>query len=268
MTDKTVGFIGLGNLGAACAANLVDRGYAVRVWNRTASKADALVERGAERAETPADVITPGGIVISLVWDDKAVDDVVTSGQFLDRLGPGGVHVSMSTISPESARRIATLHDEHGASYVEAPIFGRPQAALDRGLWIPIAGPAAAKARVKTILDDLGAKGVFDFGERIGAAVMVKLAGNFLIVSQARAFDEAVAVARANDVDPKPLLEMLTSTLFNSPLQQFYGKRIIDGAQPMRGGIPEKDIGLMRDAADKRDVPTPLADELAKIVKA
>src|SRR5580698_1780813 len=96
---ESVGFIGLGLLGMPMAANLVDAGVALRVYNRTPSKADPLVARGAVRAATPADAIEPGGIVVSCVWDSESVAELVNES-FLDRLGPGGVHVSMTTIAP------------------------------------------------------------------------------------------------------------------------------------------------------------------------
>src|ERR1700744_4267884 len=131
---EAIGFIGLGTLGLPMAANLVERGHALRVYNRTAEKAAPLVARGAVVAARPADVVTPGGVVASVVWDDAALESIVTSAGFLERLGAGGVHVSMSTVLPATARRLAALHARHGATYLEAPVFGRPEAAVARRL--------------------------------------------------------------------------------------------------------------------------------------
>jgi 3-hydroxyisobutyrate dehydrogenase-like beta-hydroxyacid dehydrogenase len=264
---ETIGFLGLGDLGAPVAANLLDAGYGLRVWNRTASKADALVARGAERATRPADAASPGGIVVSLLWDDASVERVVASDDFLARLAPGGVHVSMSTITPEASKRLAAQHAAHGASFVEAPIFGRPEAAVAKQLWIPFAGPAAARDRVRPLLAAMGAQGVFDFGEPIGAATMVKLVGNFLIISAARSLGEGLGIAAASGYDVKATIDMLTQTLFNAPIYQAYGRMIAAGAAAANpSAIPEKDLGLFRDTARLAGAPTPISDLLLEIV--
>jgi 3-hydroxyisobutyrate dehydrogenase-like beta-hydroxyacid dehydrogenase len=260
-STETIGFIGLGALGLPMAANLLQSGYALRVYNRTASKADSLVAQGAILAAQPADTITPGGVVASIVFDDAAVESIVMSEGFLDRLGEGGIHLVMSTILPETAKRLADLHAQHGCTYVEAPIFGRPEAAVARGLWIPIAGPASAKDRVRPLLEAMGGKGIFDFGETVGAANVVKLVGNFLFGSAGYSMYEALRMAEANGVDPRAVIAMLTSTLLNSPIYQAYGKRIAEGAFEFSSSpIPFKDIGLFRATAQQVDSPTPIAN--------
>jgi len=265
---ETIGFIGLGDLGAPVAGNLLDAGYGLRVWNRTASKADALVARGAERAARPADAASPGGIVVSLLWDDASVESVVASDDFLAQLAPGGVHVSMSTVMPEASKRLAALHAAHGSEFVEAPIFGRPEAAKAKQLWIPFAGPQAARERVKPLLEAMGAQGVFDFGEQVGAATMVKLVGNFLIISAARSISEGLGIAAASGFDPKATIDMLTQTLFNAPIYQAYGRMIAAGAAAAsQSDIPEKDLGLFRRTAALAGAPTPISDLLLQIVR-
>jgi 3-hydroxyisobutyrate dehydrogenase-like beta-hydroxyacid dehydrogenase len=266
--DETIGFIGLGQLGLPIANNLLDRGRTLRVYNRTQSKAEPLVTRGAHLAPRPVDTVTPGGVVVSVLWDDVALESVVTSDGFLERLGPGGVHVSMSTVLPETARRLAAMHEERGSLYVEAPIFGRPEAAVARQLWIPIAGAPPGKSRVRPLLEAMGAQSVFDFGDAVGAATMVKLLGNFLIVSAARSMAEVLAIADRGGVDPRAVVEMLTTTLFACPIYQGYGKRLAEGTPPMRGGIPEKDVGLLRRTAEQVGVSTPIANQLFELVRA
>ncbi len=266
--NETIGFIGSGSLGLPMATNLLARGFALRVYNRTADKAAPLVARGAEVAARPADVAARGGVVVSVVWDDAALESIATSDGFLERLGPGGLHVSSSTVSPDTAARLADLHARHGVAYVDAPIFGRPEAVVARQLVVPMSGAPAAKARARPVLEGLGASHLFDFGERAGAAVLVKLIGNFLIVSASRSMTEGIAVARESGVDPALVIEMLTTTLFAAPIFQSHGKRLIDGAPPLRGGIPEKDISLILGAAHRAGVAMPIACELLDLVKA
>src|SRR5262245_53043020 len=142
--SETIGFIGLGRLGLPMANNLVERGYVLRVHNRSGEKAAPLVARGAVGAAAPAASRGAAGVSVAVVWDDAALSSIVESDGFLQRL-VGGVHVSCSTVSPEGARRVAALHEHHGVAYVDAPIFGRPEAAVARQLLAPISGASTAK---------------------------------------------------------------------------------------------------------------------------
>src|SRR5712675_82782 len=118
---ETIGFIGLGNMGLAMATNLLKAGYGLRVYNRTAAKAHPLLEQGATLARSPAEAAAPGGIVVTMVSDDRALEEVTLGANgLLDRLGDG-IHLSMSTIAPRTARRLAGFHRERGAGYVGSP---------------------------------------------------------------------------------------------------------------------------------------------------
>src|SRR5947209_8830560 len=256
--SEMIGFIGLGHLGLPMATNLLNAGYALRVYNRTASKAEALVVQGAHLASRPVDTVTSGGIVASIVWDGAALESVVMSDGFLERLGPGGVHVAMSTVLPQTSRKLAAIHAQYGCVYVAAPIFGRPEAAVARNLWIPFAGPQQAKERVRPLLQAMGGQGIFDFGEEVGAATLVKLVGNFLIVSAGYSLREALSMAEKNGVDPKAVVDMLTRTLFPAPIYQSYGKRIAEKTVPFtQNAIPLKDVGLFTTTAQQVESTAP-----------
>lgn len=262
---QTVGFIGLGALGAPVATNLLDSGYALRVHNRTRSKADPLIARGAVWTDSPAAAAAGADVVITLLWDDASVEAVVNDAGFLEALGDG-VHVSMSTISSESTRRVAVLHANAGSDLVSAPIFGIPAAAQERALWVPVAGPADARARVRPVLEALGAKGVFEFGDDPGAAVTVKIAGNFLIVSAAESLAQALSMARAEGVDAREIVDMLTSTLFPTPVYENNGRALAGGRNLMRESkIAMKDIGLFTDVANRVGSETEIAEALKSL---
>jgi 3-hydroxyisobutyrate dehydrogenase-like beta-hydroxyacid dehydrogenase len=260
---ETIGFIGLGRLGSPIAANLLEAGYELSVHNRTAAKADALVARGAKRADRAADAVTPGGIVVTLLWDDASVEKMVTSDDFLTRLGPDGIHVSMSTISPEGSRSLAALHARHGSVFVEAPIFGRPEAAEAKKLWIVCAGPQDAKDRVRPLFDAMGAQGIFDSGETIGAAAIVKLIGNFLIISAGSSLAEGLSLAGKTGLDPHAVIDMLTATLFPAPTYQTYGRAVAAGTATIGySPIMAKDLGLFKSAAQAVASPTVMSSLL------
>ena len=149
----------------------------------------------------------------------------------------------------ESAPRVA----EHDVGFVEAPVFGRPEAAAAKQLAIPYAGSAHAKERAKPYLAALGASHVFDLGETFGAALATKLAGNFMIISAARTFAEALEMAEHAGADPALVVAMMRATLFSSPIYKSYGQRLVDRQPSFVSKIPAKDLGLFVATAKARD---------------
>jgi 3-hydroxyisobutyrate dehydrogenase-like beta-hydroxyacid dehydrogenase len=265
ITKDSVGFLGLGRLGAPIALNLLTSGVRLAVWNRTPRKAEPLVLAGATLASTPTEAIARGGVVFTILWDDASLEEVVQSPGFLEALGPRGVHVSMTTVTPSAARRMAALHAEHGSAYVEAPIFGIPAHAVARALTLCVAGPASAKERVRPLFEAMGAERIVDFGEQIGAGTATKLVGNFLIISGFVALAEAFEVLRASGLDPRPALEMLTTTLVATPGNQRYANALLSGQVPT-SAIPGKDIGLFRRFAEAAQAPAPLSERMQEIL--
>jgi 3-hydroxyisobutyrate dehydrogenase-like beta-hydroxyacid dehydrogenase len=123
-----IGFLGLGNMGAAMAANLLRAGHAVTGYNRTFDKVEALVADGALPARTVAEACR-GDVVVSMLANDDAVEAVAFGADgLLANLGEGSVHVSCSTISVALAQRLIAAHADAGQRFVAAPVFGRPEA--------------------------------------------------------------------------------------------------------------------------------------------
>jgi 3-hydroxyisobutyrate dehydrogenase-like beta-hydroxyacid dehydrogenase len=259
---ETIGFVGLGRMGEPMARNLLQAGYALNVYNRTAAKASALVEQGARLASQPGDAVASDGIVISIVANDEALERVTLGqGGIAEKLGENGVHLSMSTVSPETSRKLAAHHEQKGAMYVAAPVFGRPDAAAAKKLWTTLSGPDKAKDRVRTVVEALG-QGVFDFGEDPGAANVVKLAGNFLIVSALEAMAEAFTLAEKNGIDRDSVASMMGQTIFSCPIYQNYGKAIASQTYEPAGfklALGLKDVSLVLQAATASGTPMPLA---------
>ncbi|NNM86360.1 MAG: NAD(P)-dependent oxidoreductase [Phycisphaerales bacterium] len=257
-----IGFIGLGRMGAAMAQNLLRQRVAMRVFNRTAAKAEPLVAAGAASAKTPEDAVTTGGVVITMLADDAAVQEAAFGpGGFGPRLGKGGVHVSMSTIAPTTAQRLADLHANHGSIYLAAPVFGRPDAAAAANLRICLSGNAAAKKRVHPLLNHLG-QAVLDFGDSPTAAHVVKLCGNFMIAAAVEAMAEAFTLLEKAGVNKPAAASFLCDQLFASPIYRNYGRLIADVHHndvlfELILGL--KDLRLVRQTADTMHTPMPLA---------
>ena len=231
--SENVGFIGLGLLGLPMATNLAAAGYQLTVYNRTAAKAAPLVARGATLANAAIDVAKPGGVVVSSLWDGPVVESIVTN-ELLDRL-KGGLHISTTTMLPATSRELAARHADHGVGFVEAPVFGRPEAAAAKQLAIPYAG----------------------------AALATKLAGNFMLITAARTFGEALEMAEHAGADRKLVVEMLTSTLFSAPVYKTYGQRLVERQPSFVSQIPAKDLGLFVATAKGK---TPIADLLRTLL--
>lgn len=265
MHDSSVTFIGLGAMGAPMASSVLRSGVALTVYNRSRERAAPLAAAGAKVADSAAAAVAPGGVVITMLANDAALLDVTLGDAgFADRLGAGGLHISMSTVSPETSRHLAAEHAKRGSLWLSAPVFGRPEAAAAQKLWICQSGAADAKARAKPLLEAMG-QAIHDFGDEPGAANVVKLSGNFLILSAVEAMAEALTLAEKSGIDRQALAGFLGQTVFNCPIYQNYGRILASQTYEPAGFKLElgmKDVRLVRDAAESATVPMPLADLL------
>jgi 3-hydroxyisobutyrate dehydrogenase-like beta-hydroxyacid dehydrogenase len=256
-----VGFIGLGRMGAGMAANLVQAGHEVTVYNRTPSKVRALVERGARAAARVVDACQ-GDAVITMLADDSAVEGVVFGDEGVIRsLSKGAIHISMSTISVALSERLAAAHTDAGQRFVAAPVFGRPEAAAAAKLFIVAAGAPDALDTCSPLFEAMGQK-TFSVGNEPPAANLVKLSGNFLIASVIEALGEAMALVGKAGIDRHRYVDLLTSTIFPAPVYKTYGQLIANQQfEPAAFAAPlgHKDIRLTLAAAEALRVPMPFA---------
>ena len=259
-----VGFIGLGHMGAGMAGNLLRAGHEVTVYNRTPGKERALVEQGAHTAGLVADACQ-GEAVMTMLADDGAVEGVVFGDQgVIGSLGPGAIHLSMSTISVALSETLAAAHAKAGQRFVAAPVFGRPDVAAAGKLFIVAAGAPDAVTACSPLFEALGQK-TFSVGDEPQAANLVKLSGNFLLASVIEALGEAMALVGKAGIDRRQYLELLTSTLFTAPVYKTYGSLIAEEKfEPAGFAAPlgYKDIRLTLAAADSLRVPMPVASLL------
>ena len=258
--SRPIAFVGMGAMGKPMAENLLGAGFDVSVFNRTPERAEALAQLGARVARSPADAVSPGGVLITMLSDDASVRDVA-GDETAAAMGSGGIHLSMSTIAPRTSRELAAHHGRFGVAYVAAPVFGRPEAAAAMKLWIACSGPATAKEAVRAVLEALG-QGIFDFGEDPGAAHAAKLAGNLMIQSAVESLAEALALCEKQGVAPRAFYEMITSTLFPVPVVQGYGKSMVEGTFEPAGfkvALALKDERLVVNAGAEGGIALPLA---------
>src|SRR5476651_652412 len=223
---KKIGFIGLGNMGLPMAQNLIKAGYHLQVYNRTAGKSDAMEKGLFTFCKTPAEAAANVKFLVSMLSEDEILKEAVCGRDGVLKTFPkGAIHISMSTISPETSEELLAQHKAAGNTYIACPVFGRPEAAAAKKLFVCTSGNAETKAAARPILDALG-QGVYDFGEAVGAANVLKVAGNFMIIASLELMAEAFTLAEKSGLDRKQVAEFFGSTIFNAPIYQNYGKLI------------------------------------------
>ncbi|HVL49522.1 MAG TPA: NAD(P)-dependent oxidoreductase [Candidatus Thermoplasmatota archaeon] len=260
-----VGVIGAGRMGTPFAENLLSQGHEVVVHTRTPAKARGLEGLGARLAASPREAASPGGMVVTFVPDDAAVETVSRGpGGVIAGLGPGGVHVVASTIAPETARRLAIEHRSAGVGYVAAPVLGRPDAVAARRVWFLVSGETLGRARARDLLAPY-AREVYDVGDEPGAANVLKLAANFLLATSLEAMAEAFTLAEKEGVPREEAADLLGRTIFASPVLSAYGRMIADHAYGEGGFATRlglKDVKLVLESAEAAAAPMPLANLL------
>lgn len=256
-----VGFIGMGRMGRGMAACLARAGHRVRVWNRSPDGARGI--DGVRPVASAAEAFS-GEAVITMLADDAALEAVIVAGGLLDRPERPGVHIGMSTVSVALAGRLAASHERAGVAYVSAPVFGRPDVAEAGKLNIVAAGDAGVLDRVAPLFTAMGAK-TWRFGREPERANAVKLAGNFMLVAAIEAMGEACALTEGHGVAGADFLDLMTNTLFASPVYKGYGASIAQSRyEPPGFGLKlgAKDVGLVLQAAGTAGVPMPFASVL------
>lgn len=265
-----IGFIGLGNLGLAIAENLLST-QKLHVYNRTKLKAEPLVNKGAILCNSIKEVAEQCDILFSIVSDDAAVK-AITSGNegIITHLKKGGIHVSLSTILPETSIELAELHQQKGSVYLAGPVMGRPDVAKARKINFLVSGDSVSIQKIKPLLHEAGGAGVWEFGDNAGAANIAKLCSNFLIMSAMEAMAEGINLANKSGIDARQWMHMLTQTLFNSPAYINYSRIILDEAfSPVMFStkLGLKDMNLVLHQAEKNNVQMPTGKQVQALLK-
>jgi 3-hydroxyisobutyrate dehydrogenase len=256
--NESIGFIGLGIMGAGMATNLLRAGYNLTVWNRTPSKMGALMEAGAAGASGPAEVAANSTILITCVSDTPDVADVVLGrGGIIEAIRPGTLLIDCSTISPKMTRDIAEQLAAKGATMLDAPVSGGSEGAAKGTLSIMVGGDAADFERAQPVLAAMG-KTITHVGPQ-GAGQMVKLVNQILVVGTMQAVAEALLFADAGGLDLEKTLAAVSGGAAGSWMLSNRGPQVI--ARDWRPGftidLQQKDLRLVLEAADQLGAPVP-----------
>lgn len=261
-----VAFIGLGNMGSGMARRLLESGFELVVYNRTAEKAKELVAAGAILAKTPGEAVASADVLITMVNDDQALEAVLRGENgALNRLAPGSTHLSMSTISDALAERLAGEHLERQVAFVGAPVFGRPPAAAAGKLFVMAGGDEKSIQRCDDIFKALAQK-VVVVGPRASQAHLAKVMGNFMLFSAIEALAESIANVRAAGMSERMFLDAMTSTIFSSPFYANYGNMMVEQSYPTQQAVSFhlalKDVRLALDSSARNRAVLPTAELL------
>ena len=255
---KTISYLGLGTMGSGMASNLLKAGYQLTVWNRSIEKCKPFARKGARVADTPADAARDVDLVIYMLSNDQAVEEVVFGAKgILGGIKEGQIAMDMSTVLPAMSLREQEAYAKRGVDFLDAPVFGSKQEAADAKLWIMAAGNKAIFEKVKPVLEKLG-QTVHYFGKN-GNAVAMKLVGNLMVALELEALSEGLVLARKAGLDLNTVLEVVKVADFRSPLLVGNGQNILkrDFSTSFALELMLKDAGLIERFAATLQSPIP-----------
>jgi 3-hydroxyisobutyrate dehydrogenase-like beta-hydroxyacid dehydrogenase len=251
-----VAFLGLGQMGSVMAKNLISKGWPTTVWNRTASRADPLVELGAETAPTPQQAVQGAEVVITSLMDDHSIRELLHSDEgLLAGLQPGATHLCVTTISPALADELAATHEGHGSRYVSGPVVGRPPQAEAGQLRSFLSGHPEGIPPARQVAETYSASVRVVKGPA-SAANVAKLCVNYSALSIIEMIGEVYTFAEKSGVEPEVVNEFYQA-VFAHPALKEYANMILgrdfhsNVGFTLRGG--HKDLNLMLEHADQSE---------------
>jgi len=265
MSDERIGFLGLGTMGAAMAANLSRGGFRVSAWNRTPGRAPELDELGVERADTPADVARATDAVVICVSDTPDVEAVLFGpGGLAEGARSGQLVIDCSTISPAATRDFAARLAEGGIALVDAPVSGGSEGAEKGTLTIFCGGEEAAVERARPILAAMGRTithvGPSGSGQAVKAVNQVILAGTYVGVA------EGIVLAMKAGLDVRQVVDALGGGAAQSWVLANRSERMRVNDYPLgfKVALHRKDLGIALEMARDMGAELPVAEMAAE----
>jgi len=268
---EIVGFIGLGVMGRPMALNLIKGGYQLVVHSRSRPPVDALVDAGATRAESPADVARQATVVITMLPDTPDVERVLDGPDgVLSALAPNALVIDMSSISPDATRRLAARVASKGGTMLDAPVSGGEIGAKSASLSIMVGGTQAAFERARPVFACMGHADRITYIGESGAGQICKVCNQMAIGGALAAVGEAFAIARAADVDPSCVRQALLGGFAASRVLEVHGERLLTSnfVPGFRAALYQKDLRIAREVAGALGVPTRATAVVADLVDA
>ncbi|MGB5958838.1 NAD(P)-dependent oxidoreductase [Pseudomonas sp.] len=261
-----IGFVGVGSMARAMIPLLLQAGYRVSAWNRSA---DAVSGLGPVRVLPSASAALQAPVVISMLADDNAVREVLLAPGVLEGAVKGCIHIVMSTLSPALIEQLTGQHQALGLGLIAAPVFGIPAVAARGELNILAAGDPAAIEQVQPVLDVLG-KRTWRLGEQPVHGCIAKIAGNMMISQAIEALAEASHLTERYGLSASAFIDVVTQTVFACPSYQRYGRNIVNGdyVPGFKLALGLKDVDLALNAGQVQGLSLPAAHVVRSRMKA
>ena len=266
---ETVGFIGLGVMGAPMAGNLVEAGHPLVVHSRSPEPVEALAEAGAETAPSPREVAERSDVVITMLPDSPAVESVVLGEDgVLAGASEGDLLIDMSTIHPTVSVAIAQAASERGVAALDAPVSGGDVGAQQGTLSIMVGGEAADFERARPLFEVLG-KTIVHVGEA-GAGQVVKACNQVVVAVTIAAVSEALVLGSKAGVDPEQILDVLGGGLAANKVMEMRRRNLLehDFTPGFRIDLHHKDLNIALESGDAYGVPLPVTGLVQQYMRA
>lgn len=260
----TVGFAGTGLMGSPMAKNIIRHGYSLFVWNRTPEKYEEHLRLGAKPAVTPKDLMEKSDVVICMLANPSATEDVVLGRDrwkgsgIADGLSKGKIVIDMSTNLPSVVRKIAEVIRENGGEFIDAPVIGSVKQATDGDLVILAAGKAEVVNKVRPILATMGRK-IWYIGDT-GMGCCMKIAMNLHLHIIMGAFAESMTFGTKVGLDPRLMVDILNNSIFKTCVTEMKGRKVIEGdwTPTFTVELAAKDVHLAVEVAREVGASVPL----------
>jgi 3-hydroxyisobutyrate dehydrogenase len=252
-----------GTMGLPMARHIAEAGMEVRAWNRSPEKAEPLAEDGVAVTDTAADAATGAAVILTIVSDADAVITTMEGADgALAGADDGTVWLQMSTIGIEGTERCATLADEQGLVFVDAPVVGTKKPAEEGKLTVLASGPDEARERCEPIFDAVAQKSLW-LGDA-GTGTRMKLVINSWLLSLVEGLAETIAFAEGIDIDPSQFLEAISGGPIDNPYAQMKGQMMVERSfEPsFKLELAAKDARLVLEAMERHDLELPMLEAI------
>jgi 2-hydroxy-3-oxopropionate reductase len=266
--SETIGFIGLGVMGAPMARNLLEAGHEVVAWNRSPEPLAALVEAGAREAESAAAAASEADLVISILKDDPVVREVLGGPDgAIASARPGAVVVDMSTVSPALARELAEEAAALGVGFLDAPVSGGDVGARDGTLSIMVGGEAADLEKARPAFEVLGSR-VTHVGAA-GAGQVAKACNQVMVAVIFAGLSEALVLGSKLGADPATILDAISGGMAGNRIMEVRRHNFLDHdfAPGFKIDLHHKDLEIALSAGGEVDAPLPLTSEVQQMFR-
>ena len=263
---KKIGFIGIGLMGFPMAKNILKSGYKLKVFNRSLVKAEPLKDFGAEISKTVSELVKDSEIIITMLTDDKAVDEVMGSSHFLDNLKPGSTVIDMSSTKPITAEKHGKNLGLKKIDYLDAPVSGGTIGAEEGSLAIMIGGDQKVFNKAEDLLKTMGNPTLVG---PVGSGQVAKLANQIVVGLTIGAVAEAVTLCEKAGADPIKMISALSGGWADSKVLQTHGKRMIDKDFSPKGKTSThlKDMNNILECANNFNTHLPISNLVKEMYK-